>query len=158
MVVSKSIFGISISVFKSISSSISFPVIKSFKGCLCSTSKIIDLTFGIETIVEIEGLAMKNGIGLIEEMPRGVPTKSKIERFPKIDVALSGTHIEISTVELTRIEVDVNNAKVKFFVELSNTLTIHDDAGVVGANSIAKEVTCNSVDEVLDTSIVDTWS
>ena len=61
---SKSILGISISVSKSMSSSISFPVIRSFNGCLCSTSVITGLTFGIDTIVEIEGLAVKNGIGL----------------------------------------------------------------------------------------------
>lgn len=84
---------------------------------------------------------MKNGIGIIEEIPRGIPTNSKAKRFAKIDVALGGTHIEISTVELTGIEVDADNAEVKKIIELSDTLTIHDDVGEVAA----EEVTCSSV-------------
>lgn len=110
------------------------------------------MTFGIEKIVEIEGLAVKNGIGLIEEIPRGIPTKSKAKIFPKIDVALGGTYIEISTEELSVIEVDADNAEVNKIVELSDTLIVHDDAGVV----VAKEVTCSLIDEVLNTSIEDT--
>ena len=60
----KSILGISISVSRSISSSISLPVNSSFNGYLVSTFVITSLTFGIDTIVEIEELAVKNGIGI----------------------------------------------------------------------------------------------
>lgn len=74
----KSNFGISISLSKSISSSISFPIIRSFKRFLCRTSKIIDSNLGTETMVEIVGLAVKIGIGLIEGMLTGVLTSSKI--------------------------------------------------------------------------------
>ena len=64
-------------------------------------------------------------------------------------------HIEISTIdELTGIEVDAVNAKVDKIVEL----TLHDDVGAVGANLVAEEVTCNLANEVLDTSIEDSWS
>ena len=56
----KSILGISISVSRSISSSISLPVNSSFNGCLVSTA---GLTLGIDTMVEIEGLAVKDEIG-----------------------------------------------------------------------------------------------
>ena len=142
---------------KSISSSISFPIIKSFNGYLCSTSEITHLTFGIETIVELEGLVVKNGIGLIEEMPRGVLTKSKTKTFPKIIVAFGGIHIEVCIIdELTGIIVDADNAEVDKIVELSDKLTVHVDAGAVEANSVAEEVIYNSIDEVLDTSIEDT--
>ena len=118
-----------------------------------STSEITILTFGIDLIVDIEELAVKNGIGLIEEMLIGVPTKSKTETFPKIGATLGGIHIEISTIELTGIEVDAVNAEVDKIVELLDTLTVHDDVGAVRANSVAKEVTGSSVDEVLGTSI-----
>lgn len=54
---------------------------------------------------------------------------------------------EKKTIELTGIDEDK-------IVELTIALT--NDAGVEGANSVAKEVTVNLVDEVLDTSIADT--
>ena len=60
VVVLKSILGISISVSRSISSSISLPVKSSFNGCLVSTT---GLTFGIDTMVEIDGLAVKDEMG-----------------------------------------------------------------------------------------------
>ena len=61
VVVLKSILGISISVSRSISSSISLPVNSSFNGFLVSTA---GLTFGIDTMVEIEGLAVKDEMGI----------------------------------------------------------------------------------------------
>ena len=56
----KSILGISLSVFRSTSSSISLPFNNSFNGCLVSTA---GLTFGTNTMVEVEGLAVKDEIG-----------------------------------------------------------------------------------------------
>ena len=154
MAVSKSILGISILVSKSISSSISFLVIRSFKGFLCSTFGITNLIFGIETIIEIEGLAVKNGIGLIEEMLRGVLTKSKIETLPKIVVTLGGILIEVFTInELSGIILGTNNVEVNKIVELCEELTVQVDGVNDVANSVAKEVSCSSVDEVFDTSI-----
>ena len=44
-------------------SSISLPVNSSFNGCPVSTSVNTSLTFGIDTMVEIEGLALKDEIG-----------------------------------------------------------------------------------------------
>ena len=56
----KSILGISISVSRLISSSIYLPVNSSFNGCLVSTA---GLTFGIDAIVDVEGLAVKDEMG-----------------------------------------------------------------------------------------------
>ena len=94
-------------------------------------------------------------------------TKSKIETFPKIVIALSGILVVVSTIKLTRIEVDIDNvdvfktkeligidpvnAEVEKIVELTETLT--DDVGTEGASLVAEEVTSKSVDKVLDTSI-----
>ena len=50
-------------------------------------------------MVEIVGLAVKIGIGPIEEMLTGVLTKSKIEMFPKNNVTTRGIHIEVFIVE-----------------------------------------------------------
>ena len=61
VVVLKSILGISISMSRSVSSSISLQVNNSFNGCLVST---VGLTFGIDTMVEIEGLAVKDEMGI----------------------------------------------------------------------------------------------
>ena len=78
----------------------------------------------------------------------------QIETFHKIVVALDGILIVVSIVEeLSRIEVDDVDAKVKKIVELYEALIVHVDEGAVVANSIVEEVSCNSVDEVLDTSI-----
>ena len=82
--VSKSILGIYISVSRLMSSSVSLPVIRSFSGCLCSTSMITGLTLGIDTMVEIEGLAVKNGIGLKDWIPMGVLTDSKLKYYSKL--------------------------------------------------------------------------
>ena len=60
MAVLKSTLGISISVSKSMSSPISLPVNSSFNGCLVSTAS---LTLGIDTIVDEEGLAVKDEMG-----------------------------------------------------------------------------------------------
>ena len=73
--------------------------------------------------------------------------------------------IEIS--ELTGIEVDADNVDENKTIELTGidedkivelTVALTNDAGVEGANLIAKEVIVTSVDEVLDTSSVDIWS
>ena len=121
---------------------------------MCSASGIIDLIFGIDKIVEIDGLAVKNGIGLIEEMLRGVLTKSKIKTFPKIVVALGGILIVVTTIEeLIGIEVDVVNADVNKIVELYEAFNVQDDDGAVVDNSVAEEVSYSSIDDVFDTSI-----
>ena len=163
---------------KSIYSSISFPIIRSFNGCLGSTSKITILPFGIDTIEEIEGLAVKNGIGLIEEMPIGVLTKSKIETFPKNGATLGRVHTDVSIIDekayedkigiLTRIVTNVDDAIVikakeligideEKIVEQTIVLIEHGDE-IEWVELVAEDVTVNLIDEVVDTSIVISWS
>jgi hypothetical protein len=60
----------------------------------------------------------------------------------------AGNKIGELIVALTRIDVDK-------IVEL--TVVLIDDAGIGEDNSVTKEVIDNSVDEVLSTSIIDTW-
>ena len=60
VVVLKSILGISISMSRSISSSISLPVNSSFNGFFVSTA---GLALGIDTMVDKEGLAVKDEMG-----------------------------------------------------------------------------------------------
>ena len=92
-------------------------------------------------------------------MPRGIVTKSKIETFPKIVVKLGGILLEVFTIdELSEIIQGADNAKVNKTVEQYEALTIHVDAAVVEAYSVAKEVTSSLVDEVFNTSIKVTWS
>ena len=99
-------------------------------------------------------------------MPMGVPTKSKTETPPKICETLGGIHTDVSIIdEITKVEVDADSTNVtktieligineEKIVELTTALIVHDDdVGAEGANLIAEEVTVNSVDEVLDTSI-----
>ena len=95
--------------------------------------------------------------------------QAKIETLPKNGATLGGIHTDVSIIdEITKVEVDANNTDVKTeeligidvevdkIVELTAILT--DDLGAEGASSVAKEVTVILVDEVLDTSIVDTSS
>ena len=113
---------------------------------------IIGLTFGTDTIVKIEWPTLENGIKLKDCMPMGVPTKSKTKTLPKICKTLGGIHIDVFIIdEITRVKVDTDNVDGNKIVELTTILT--NDAREEGANSVAKEVTDGSVDEVLDTSI-----
>ena len=102
-------------------------------------------------------------------MPIGVLTKSRTKTFPKNGATLGGIHIDVSIIdEITEVEADVDNANVTKTKELTRIDEVHkiveltatpiDDAGAKGAISVVEEVTISLVDEVLDTSIADTWS
>ena len=144
-------------------------MIKSLSGCPCSTSVIIGLTLGIDTMVEIEGLAVKSEIGLKDCKQLEVLTMSKIEILPKIGVTLIKIIIEVSILnEIANVKVDVDNFEVDKtevlygtdkIIEQAEVLTIQDDeTGAEGASSVAKEVIVSLTDEVVDTSIVISWS
>ena len=91
-------------------------------------------------------------------MPIGVYTGSKIGVLAK-----NGDTLGNAVSELTGSEVDVGNADkiieqigIHKIVKLT-TIPIDDDEAEE-ASSIAEEEGCNSVDEVVDTSINGTWS
>ena len=120
-------------------------------------------------MVAIEGLAVNSGIGLKDCMPIEVLTKSKTEILLKNGAILDRVPIEVSILdEIADVEVDTDNSNVdktklltgaKKIIEQIVVLTIHgDEIGVEGASLVAKEVTINLTDEVVDTSIVFSWS
>ena len=110
---------------------------------------IIGLTLGIDTMVEIEGLAVKNRIGLKDYMLIEVLTESKTKILPKIGATLDRVPIEVSILnEIADVEVDIDNSDVdnteilfgtNKIVEKIVVLTIHgDETRVEGASSVAK--------------------
>ena len=101
---------------------------------------------------------MKIRIGLIEGIWTRVLTISKTKILPKIDVTIGGILTEVFTVaELTGTKIGAINVIVDKIMELDGPLTIHaeDDADEM-VDSVVEEDVCNSVDEVLETSIDDT--
>ena len=96
-------------------------------------------------------------------------TESKTKKLPKIGATLSRVPIEVSIMdEVADVEINTDNSEVDktevlsgtdIIVEQAEVLTIQDDEiGVEGDSSIAKEVTIILEDEVVDTSIVISWS
>ena len=79
--------------------------------------------------------------------------------LPKNQVSIGNVSTGILIIEeLTRKKFGAVEVVVDKIVEQTGKLTEHDDIGAVGANSVAEEVTCSSIDEVLDISIEDTCS
>ena len=66
------------------SSSIYFPLIRSFSFFFCSTSYINALDLEIETMVEIVGLAVKTCIVPTDEVVTGALKESKTDVFAKL--------------------------------------------------------------------------
>ena len=81
---------------RSISSFISLPIINSFNGCFDSTT---GLTFGIDTIVDEEGLAVKDERGDNKDWMLTL-TESKTKILLKIGETLGRVHTRISTVDV----------------------------------------------------------
>lgn len=122
-----------------------------------STYSITDLNLGIETIVEIVGLAVKIGIGPIKGILIGVLIVSKNEMLPKTDATIGGILTKVFTLEeLTRTKIGAINVFVDKLVELDEALTIHAKDDANEANSLSEEDGCSSIDEVLDASIDNT--
>ena len=151
-----------ISISKSISSSIALPIRKNFNGVFGFSVVLTSLPFETETMVDEAGLVVKTRIGPTKGRLREVLTVSKIDIPPKIDV-----HTRIFTIrELTSAKIGANVADVDKIGEKTGKLTVHTAGGfdipcalaATVDDSVTKEVACSSVDEVLDTSIVDTWS
>lgn len=79
--------------------------------------------------------------------------------LPKFDVRTRGILTKVFIMEeLTRTKIGAINVVVDNIVELDVEITIHVDDDADVADSIAEEDGCSSIDEVLDTSIYDTWS
>ena len=115
-------------------------------------------------MVEIEGLVMKNGIGVKDCKLIEVLTESKIEILPKIGATLGKIPIEVSIMDETAyVEVDVDNYEVEKtevlsgidkIVEQAKVLIVQDDEiGAKGASLVAEEVTVSLAYEVVNTSI-----
>ena len=90
----------------------------SLSNALGSTFGITTLDLGIQIIVQMVGLAMKNWIGPTKEILTWVLKESKIEVLPKIEVTTGGTLIEVHTMEeLTRTKIGAIKAIVDKTVE-----------------------------------------
>ena len=107
-----------------------------------------------------------------------MPTKSKTEILLKTDVTLDRVHTGVSIiVDMADVAVDTDKTdKIGVLTEVvtdASVLKIEELTGVdvdkiveqtevliecTEVNSIAKEVTFISVDEVLGTSTIETWS
>ena len=96
-------------------------------------------------------------------------TESKTEILLKIGATLDRVPIEVSILnEIVDVEVDTDNLDVEKTKILSRTekivekigtlTTLDNETRIKGTSSVAKEVTISLVDEVVDTSIVETWS
>ena len=149
----KSNLGISISLSRSISSSISFPLIKSL--VFDSTFEDNDLGFRIETIVETVGLVVKTCRVPIGEIHTGILIESKTDVFsklPKIEVSTSEVLTRVFTIEAL---IGVHKTE-----ESKTTLTtkelriVEHSVSIVETRSIIEGL-CSLVDEVIDTSIYD---
>lgn len=132
------------------SSSISLPISTNFNGVFGFSTILTSLALDTITMVDEAGLADKTGIG---------PTRGRLREvlaISKIDV-----HTRIFTIgEL----IGANVADDDKIVEQTGKLTVHTAGGidilceltVAVDDSVAKGVACSSIDEVVDTSIVDT--
>ena len=90
-------------------------------------------------------------------------TESKTEILLKIHATLSKVYTGVSTIDgVAAIEVDTE--KIGVLVAIVHKTKVDVDkidevlTGCLGADSVEEEVTVNSVDEVLGTSIVEAWS
>lgn len=107
-------------------------------------------------------MAVKTRIGPTKGRLREGLNVSKIDILPRIDV-----HTGIFTIEeLIGAKIGANVAEVDKIGEQTRKLTVHT-AGVIDTSdvvtvavddSITEEVACSLVDEVVETSIDDTWS
>ena len=109
-------------------------------------------------MVETVGLVVKTCIVPTSEVLTRALNESKTDvhaKLPKIEVLIGGILVEVCTIkELTRMcTPKIDKTKESKIVELETTLTID------GPDSGTEEVEgYSSVDEVVDTSIRDTWS
>lgn len=171
VVVSRSILGITMSLSKSISSSIVLPVRNFFNGVFGFTSVPTSLALEIETIVDEARLPNKPWIGPTRGRLRDVLTVSKIDVPSKTGVPIGNVQARIFTIEeLTSTKIGATEAVVNKIVEQTGKLAVHaivevdiiEELTTIDItkvdDSIVDEEGCSSVDEVVNTSIANTWS